>query len=405
MAASRLDRLRDWVALFLMGTINNLPYVVVNSSAKILASSFHKDNLVPLVMFSNVAFGLFGGSLSTALTLVKVVPFWVRFLGNGLLMLGGLILVAFTPNFWIALIGIVMCGLSSTFGENTTLGYLHMRQKSLISAWSSGTGFAGVAGATLYILLTCVAADTVEEGQETTSKLKGMNKFAFLATVPVVLIYWLAYFVILTKGETPQLVSEQASEDERSLLHSQPPNYQAIAEKPHSIQGCEGGDSVTSEAVSSEVVIVVQQERCGSVRRVLRCLCLIWWLALNLGAVYLFEYMARGAASKARPKSEYGLTSCPELFASLQLCYQAGVFVSRSSLGLVKIRRVEVLSVLQFINMVVWVLLPLVSGSHQRMGHGGMPRCHSFHCSGTSSLPIFYQVTWYMLGSLEVRPM
>lgn len=61
-------------------------------------------------------------------------------------------------------------------------------------------------------------------------------------------------------------------------------------------------------------------------------------------------------------QSEYGST-CPELFASLQLCYQAGVFVSRSSLGLVKIRRVEVLSVLQFINMVVWVLLPLVSVS------------------------------------------
>lgn len=39
------------------------------------------------------------------------------------------------------------------------------------------------------------------------------------------------------------------------------------------------------------------------------------------------------------------------------------MFVSRSSLGLVKIRRVEVLSVLQFINMVVWVLLPLVSVS------------------------------------------
>ena len=70
------------VALFLMGTINNLPYVVVNSSANILASrsvrarrrprqppqltpslcSFNKDNLVPLVMFANVAFGIFGGS-------------------------------------------------------------------------------------------------------------------------------------------------------------------------------------------------------------------------------------------------------------------------------------------------------------------------------------------------------
>ena len=33
------------------------------------------------------------------------------------IMHAGLILVAFTPNFWIALIGIVMCGLSATFGE------------------------------------------------------------------------------------------------------------------------------------------------------------------------------------------------------------------------------------------------------------------------------------------------
>jgi hypothetical protein len=59
--ASRRDRLRDWVALFLMGTINNLPYVVVNSSANILATSFNKSDLVPLIMFSNVAFGVFGG--------------------------------------------------------------------------------------------------------------------------------------------------------------------------------------------------------------------------------------------------------------------------------------------------------------------------------------------------------
>jgi hypothetical protein len=116
--------------------------------------------------------------LSTTLTLVKVVPFWVRFLGNGLLMLGGLLLVAFAVNFWMALVGIIMCGLSSTFGENTTLGYLHCRSKSLLTAWSSGTGFAGVSGASLYLLLTCVAAETAESGQtdNLTTKLKFMNK-------------------------------------------------------------------------------------------------------------------------------------------------------------------------------------------------------------------------------------
>ena len=36
--------------------------------------------------------------------------------------------------------------------------------------------------------------------------------------------------------------------------------------------------------------------------------------------------------------------------------FQAGVFVSRSSVQLVQIRRVEVLSILQGINMLLWVI-------------------------------------------------
>ena len=49
---------------------------------------------------------------------------------------------------------------------------------------------------------------------------------------------------------------------------------------------------------------------------------------------------------------------------------KAGVFVSRSSVGLIKIKRVEVLSALQFINMVVWVLQTAVSS------HGAPPPAH-----------------------------
>ena len=87
---------------------------------------------------------------------------------------------------------------------STTLGYLHTRRKSLITAWSSGTGFAGVSGAALYILLSqycisnvpilvlrrcvcvcvcvccvaCIAAETVEQGEtnDLHKKLKLMNK-------------------------------------------------------------------------------------------------------------------------------------------------------------------------------------------------------------------------------------
>lgn len=46
--------------------------------------------------------------------------------------------------------------------------------------------------------------------------MKLLLRFAFLATVPVVFIYWLAYFIILTKGESPP-----SKDDERSRLIGQ----------------------------------------------------------------------------------------------------------------------------------------------------------------------------------------
>ena len=87
-------------------------------------------------------------------------------------------------------------------------------------------------------------------------------------------------------------------------------------------------------------------------------------------------------------QAEYNEGSCPELFAALQLCYQAGVFVSRSSLGLLKIRRVEVLSVLQLINMVIWVLLPVV---------GVVNIWGSSEMVYNISVPVFFFLQWHFL--------
>lgn len=145
--------------------------------------------------------------------------------------------------------------------------------------------------------------------------------------------------------------------------------------------------------------------------------CIICFVFYQLCAVYLFEYVAQGCAAKVRPASEYN-KGCPELFAALSFCYQvqvhqktkslrysldfyivflmvnlrydavfcisyytgefqinritqllylclsttflqhlfqAGVFVSRSSVQLFQIKRVDILSVLQFLNMVLWI--------------------------------------------------
>ena len=47
----------------------------------------------------------------------------------------------------------------------------------------------------------------------------------------------------------------------------------------------------------------------------------IVFFLFQLCAVYLFEYIAQGCAAKVRPKKEYNI-GCPELYASLSLCYQ-----------------------------------------------------------------------------------
>lgn len=317
----------------------------MNSSAKVLATSFHKENYVTLVMFANVAFGIFAKGSNTLITLTKF-PFWIRFVFNGCLMLCGLLGVAFAPNFWIALVAIVLGGCSSSFGESLTLGFLNKYNKESVNAWSSGTGMAGLLGAILYIALSCIADGTIinqlggiqyfdPQSASYAETLKHINRFVYLGTIPVVLIYWFAYFVVLTGPTDPNAKDKE----EKPLLRGE-----------KSVQDI----SVSASNNSNDSVQFIRE---SSLRRIIRCFKITFWLSLNLCLVYIFEYTARGFAAKARPAEEYYISElhCPELFASLQLCYQAGVFVSRSSVQLIQIKRVEIFTILQFINMILWI--------------------------------------------------
>ncbi|XP_070199541.1 battenin-like isoform X2 [Littorina saxatilis] len=322
---------RNWVALFLMGAINNLPYVIVNSASNTLADSFGQKNLVGLVFGANVALSVFVKGLNTFFLLS--VPFAVRYVVNGCLMLLGLFGVAYAFNFGFALACVVVVGSTAAFGENVSLGMLSRFPSHMINAWSSGTGMAGLLGGSIYVLFGC----TVGNGQDKREKMHNLTKYAFLMTTSVVLIYWLAFFVVLRLPREEPAVdvqddhkhpSSSVNDDTAPLLQDTLPD------------GSPEG-SVISGKESTWL-------------RIKRCLRLTVYLASNLCAVYVFEYVARGCAAKVRPASEYHV-GCPELYAAIQLCYQAGVFVSRSSVQLVKIRRVEVMTGLQFINMILWV--------------------------------------------------
>ncbi|XP_063400661.1 battenin-like [Mytilus trossulus] len=318
--------LRNWIGFFLLGSINNLPYVIVTSAANTIADSFDQRNNVGVVFFANVALSVIVKSVNGFLLLK--VSYGLRIVANAILMLIGLFGVAFAFDFWFAIVCIVFVGASAAFGENVALGYLRLFPSKFVNAWSSGTGMAGVLGSTIYIIFGCA----VGAGGDNTAKLKNLTKYAFLLTSPVVVVYLIAYFwIIKIPPESENLTKDDSDiqKEKQRLLDSEDGELDEISESVEPVEE-------------------------SALKRILRCFKLVMWVSLNLAAVYMFEYVAQGSAAKVRPKSEYN-KGCPELYASLSLCYQAGVFVSRSSVQLFKIKRIEVLSVLQLINMIVWL--------------------------------------------------
>lgn len=62
----------------------------------------------------------------------------------------GFIIVAYAETQWVALTGVAFTSLASGLGEPTFLAYSAFFNKNVISAWSSGTGGAGIVGSLAY---------------------------------------------------------------------------------------------------------------------------------------------------------------------------------------------------------------------------------------------------------------
>ena len=312
---------RNWIGFFILGTINNLAYVIVNSSAQSLTDSFDSQkvsNLFGLIPAANVTAGLFARSLSTAL--FDRVSTKGRIGANGLTMFAslGLLGIAATPgsplnSYWICLVFIVILGGTSSFGESSLVGYIRRYPPELVDGWSSGTGMAGILGAGLYLALDAAGLEAWQ---------------IYFICLPSVVVYLIAFHYILVPPEELSesygyTIQEKDSSEKDQLLDSKD-------------EGPKG----------------------PTLQKYIRCLKMIGWLGFNLFAVYFFEYVAStGAADRAEDpnETESGFFS-RQSYAILAFLYQVGVFISRSSLSFVKISKVWILTVLQGINFVLWVL-------------------------------------------------
>ena len=247
-----------------------------------------------------------------------------------------------TVAFLLTLIPSLIMGTGSAFGEASILGYLRLFPEGYVSGWSSGTGLAGVSGASITLIV----------------KYKNISsKWLYLAVSPVCLIYFLAFLFskqLREKAETKNVLEKIHDTKDIDNKGEEENNEE---ERPTENLG-DISDMVKKEDTSEnkEMSCVNFGLAFSKSKRFI----------INLACVYCLEYIILSGLSERVSKKNVIKEDFFHniLYETFCLCYQLGVWCSRSSLVVVKhIKLVEIFTICQAINLALWftqVLYPFV---------------------------------------------
>uniref|UniRef100_G1MAC3 Battenin n=1 Tax=Ailuropoda melanoleuca TaxID=9646 RepID=G1MAC3_AILME len=330
---------KNVVGFWLLGLCNNFSYVVMLSAAHDILShqrasgnQSHVDpDPPPIPHNSSSRFDC--NSVSTAAVLLAdilptlvikllaplglhLLPYSPRVLVSGICAAGSFVLVAFSHSVGTSLCGVVLASISSGLGEITFLSLTAFYPRAVISWWSSGTGAAGLLGALSYLGLTQAG-------------LSPQHTLLSMLGIPALLLA--SYFFLLTPPE-PQ---DPGGEEDAETSARQP---------------LIGSEAPGSKPDSSPNLSL--QEK---------------WTVFKVRMVAAFEllFFRNTSLSHAQQYRWY------------QMLYQAGVFVSRSSLRCCRIPFTWVLALLQVPSPALPPFPPWLPASHTP---GFLPSAEDVRC-------------------------
>ncbi|XP_038191097.1 battenin [Arvicola amphibius] len=321
---------KNAVGFWILGLCNNFSYVVMLSAAHDILKqeqasgnqSHVEPGPTPLPHNSSSRFDC--NSISTAAVLLAdilptliikllaplglhLLPYSPRVLVSGVCSAGSFILVAFSHSVGLSLFGVVLASISSGLGEVTFLSLTAFYPSAVISWWSSGTGGAGLLGSLSYLGLTQAG-------------LSPQHTLLSMLGIPILLLA--SYFLLLTSPEA----QDPGGEDEAETAARQP---LIGSETPESNPGFSWDLSF--------------QERWIVFKGLLRYIT-------PLVLVYFAEYFINQGLFELLYFRNTSLSHAQQ-YRWYQMLYQAGVFVSRSSLNCCRIRFTWVLALLQCLNL------------------------------------------------------
>ncbi|CAP31765.2 Protein CBR-CLN-3.2 [Caenorhabditis briggsae] len=355
---------RNSIAFWLLGLCNNFAYVVMLSAAKDILEKDAKHIEKPCrpEVTTRECHILSTGSVLLAdiipALIIKMsapmfihrVPFGIRHTTVVLLQAASFLIVGISDSTGIALFGVILASFGSGLGEISYLALSSNYPSSVVAAWSSGTGGAGLIGASVYALLT-------------DSKLLAVSpKHTMLIMLTLPVLFSFAYWSIL---QIPRSIH-------RAKLF-QPSTWiidggrTTMSSEAGRISG-EEGETLLRHTDSAEGELMLRGEEVSgnsnSMSRIQKALPLLRFM-IPLISVYLAEYyINQGLLELMEFDCSHGFSMSSESqYRWFQVTYQLGVFVSRSSSNYLTIptKHLTTLAILQTFNAVFFTFTAIYS--------------------------------------------
>ncbi|XP_015457109.1 battenin isoform X1 [Astyanax mexicanus] len=351
----RCQRWRNQSGFWLLGLCNNFAYVVMLSAAHdILKQQESQNATAPTPAPGLQATGNSSNSsrydcnpVSTAAVLLADIlptllikltaPFYIHKVPYGFRVLLcvatatiSFLMVSFSSTVLMSISGVIFASVSSGLGELSFLSLTVYFSRDVLSGWGSGTGGAGVAGAFLYSALTQAG-------------LSPRVTLLIMLIVPAAML--ISYFALLAFPPSfPQWRSREASH--RGSQERQP----LIVEDDDYVQNQREKDNCAGHAF----FLLTEDRQPGPLTfsDKLHVLKGLWRFIAPLALVYLAEYFINQGLLELLFFQE-SLLSHAEQYRWYQTLYQIGVFISRTSLYCLKIKKIWLLALLQCVNAVL----------------------------------------------------
>lgn len=248
---------------------------------------------------------------------------------------------------WV-LVGVVCASICSGFGELVFLSLTAHYQKSTVTAWSSGTGAAGVTGALVYAALKTFLSP----------------KVTLLVQTYIPCLLLVAYFFILgspmphsdhTQEEEPHNSQDCAEEKEESEGDER--SSMILSDKSPLIQGSTPPVAHRYRSPSSHGrchpsnLKLFNAEEVGLYKAHVRYIPHLFKYMVPLFLVYFAEYAINQGFFELlyNPNTHIGGYCLDQgtQYRWLQVVYQIGVLISRSSVSIIYVKHFWIFSLLQ----------------------------------------------------------